>query len=369
VRTAIAAVCWLLLTVSSQAAASNDPYFEQQWNLAQIGAPEAWAHSTGAGVTIGIVDSGIDATHPDLAGKIDAQVTCIGGSCKEGSAKDGDGHGTAVAGIAAAATGNGAGIAGVAPDAHFIVAKALSDEGVGDTDDINNAIRWVVDHGAKVVNLSLGDPSVVLTSRLGSPLSPSIEYAWSRGAIPVLAAGNYVVGFSDGTSANYGNLDAVIVGATDKQDALAWYSTPLGNAKWGIVAPGGGHEGPGKDVISPILGGKYDWLAGTSMATPHVSGALALLLATGLTPTAAVTRLLATADHAVACGDACHGRLRIGAALAPDPAKAAAPPAATSRRPADGGTDFAPLLARGLALVAAGLVVFMVRAKRHKQTG
>ena len=95
----------------------------------------------------------------------------------------------------------------------------------------------------RVVNLSLGDASVVITSRVGTPISSAIEYAWTQGAIPVLAAGNYVVGLSDGGSANYGNLDAVVVGANDKQGKLSWYSTPLGNAKWGLVAPGGESRG------------------------------------------------------------------------------------------------------------------------------
>src|SRR4051812_17139371 len=160
---------------ASGAGASNDRYFSDQWNLAQIGAADAWKVSTGAGVLIGIVDSGIDASHPDLAGKIDAQADCIGGSCREGTARDGDGHGTAVAGIAAAKTDNGAGIAGVAPDAHLIVARVLGADGSGITEDINRAIQWVVDKGAKVVNLSLGEPDLMIVSRLGTPLRPGIE--------------------------------------------------------------------------------------------------------------------------------------------------------------------------------------------------
>src|SRR5207302_3612113 len=117
-----------------------------------------------------------------------------------------------------------------------------------------------------VVNLSLGDSSVLVTARLGTPLAPAIEYAWSKGAIPVLAAGNYDVGLVENTSANYGNLDAVVVAATDKTGAVSWFSTPLGNAKWGVAAPGGDGKGAGNDVIAPAPGGRYDWLAGTSLA-------------------------------------------------------------------------------------------------------
>ena len=251
--TVVACSAAVMLVAVSPARATDDKYFDQQWNLTQVKATEAWAHSTGSGILIGVVDTGIDAAHPDLAGKVDAMADCIGGTCREGSARDVKGHGTAVAGIAAATADNGVGIAGLAPDAHLVVAKALGDDGSGDTEDINKAIEWVVDHGARVVNLSLGDADLVLVSRLGTPLRPGIEYAWSRGAIPVLAAGNYDDVSGTG-SANYGDLDAVVVGATDNRGAVAGYSTSLGNAKWGVVAPGGSGDGPGADVPSPSGG-------------------------------------------------------------------------------------------------------------------
>src|SRR5436853_5146279 len=118
----------VLLTLAvgapTPAFASNDTLFDQQWPLAQIKAPEAWSVSTGAGVTIGIVDSGIDFSHPDLAGKVVASANCLGGQCRDGGADDGHGHGTILAGIAAAVTNNGLGIAGVAPDARLLIAKA-----------------------------------------------------------------------------------------------------------------------------------------------------------------------------------------------------------------------------------------------------
>jgi subtilisin family serine protease len=357
--TAALAAGVLLAVTAAGAGASDDRFFAQQWNLAQIGAPDAWSRSTGAGVTIGIVDSGVDPSHPDLAGKVDAFADCLGGSCREGPGRDSDGHGTAVAGIAAAKTGNGAGIAGVAPDARLVVARVLGADGSGYTEDINRAIQWVVDKGARVVNLSLGEPDLVIVTRLGTPLRPGVEYAWSRGAIPVLASGNYEE-LSGTGSANYGDLHALIVGATDKSGKVPSYSTSLGNAMWGLVAPGGSGDGPGADVISPIPGARYEWVAGTSMAAPHVSGALALLLAQGLTPSAAVNRLLDSLDHSVNCGLGCRGRLDLKAAVA-----AAAPPSTTAA-PAVGsgaavtGTDddeldpLLPGVAIVLALLAAG---------------
>jgi subtilisin family serine protease len=271
----------------------------------------------------------VDSSHPDLAGKIDATANCIGGTCRDGGADDGHGHGTIVAGIIAADTGNGRGIAGVAPDAHLVVAKAVDDNGTGDVNDINNGIKWVVDHGARIVNLSLGDPNFLLTSLLGTPLRPAVEYAWSRGAIPVLASGNENVGLLGLGSSNYGGLDALVVGATDKSGSVASYSSPIGNAKWGVVAPGGSGGGPGEDVLSTYPGGRYAWVAGTSMAAPHVSGALALLLSEGLSPSAAVQKLLSNLDH-VSCGTGCQGRLNVAAAVG----SRAAPPDSTGDTPA-----------------------------------
>ena len=359
-RSAVAGACVALVlgaTAAAGAGASNDRFFDQQWNLSQIGAADAWSVSTGSGVKIGIVDSGVDASHPELAGKIDAQADCIGGTCLEGSARDRDGHGTAIAGIAAAHANNGAGIAGVAPDARLVVARVLADDGTGITEDINRAIQWVVDKGARVVNLSLGEPDLVIVSRLGTPLRPGIEYAWSRGAIPVLAAGNYDDLNARGDSANYGNLHAVVVGSTDNRGRVPTYSTSLGNAMWGLVAPGGNGDGPGSDVIAPVPGGRYDWAVGTSFAAPHVSGALAILLAQGLSPSAAVDRLLASTDQSASCGTGCRGRLDVKAAVtaaaAPSTSSPGGVPPAAVAVPDDELDPLAPGIAFVLAAAAA----------------
>lgn len=334
-RRALAVAVSVVATVgglTTPARATNDTYFARQWALAQIGAPQAWTRSTGGGITIGIVDTGIDMGHPDLVGKIAVAADCVGQPCAPGGAQDTHGHGTIVSGIAAAATGNGKGIAGVAPDARLVVAKVLNAAGEGRVEDINNGIRWVVDNGARVVNLSLGDPNFLAASVLGSPLRTGIEYAWSRGAVPVLASGNYATGVGDVGSENYGNLNALVVGATDRNGNVPGYSSPIGNAKWGLVAPGGaGTGGADSNVISTFLtaagGSGYASAAGTSMAAPHVSGAVALLLAQGQTPAGAVSTLLGTLDK-VPCGSGCQGRLSVARAVGADPAPPA--PATTS---------------------------------------
>lgn len=357
------------------ASASNDPLFGQQWALSQVGAPAAWATSTGRGVTIGVVDTGIDLNHEDLAAKVAGSTNCIGSggnpSACHGNAQDDMGHGTHVSGIAAAVTGNGRGIAGMAPDARLLVAKALDSNGTGSTADISAGIHWVVDHGARVVNLSLADPNFVFTSVLGTSLQDGIEYAWSRGAVPVLASGNTnALGLG---SSNYGSLDAIVVGATGRDDRLAPYSSPTGSAKWAVLAPGGSNDGTAADdVLSTYwVAGKansYGYLAGTSMATPHVSGAIALLLANGLSAPAAVNRLLATVNRSVSCGagsSTCRGRLDIAAAVgAPGSTSGAAPGAQAGPTPtaAPGGP------AQGSTAAGASAEAAPMRAQTHQDT-
>lgn len=313
--------------VSSAALASNDPLAEKEWGLVKIGAPEAWTRTTGAGVRIGIVDTGVDLAHEDLAGKVVESANCIGtngdpGACK-GDAQDDQGHGTHVSGISAAFKDNGKGVAGVAPDAQLVVAKALSSTGSGSTEDVAAGIKWVVDHGARVVNLSLGDPAMVITSLFGpNSTDEAIEYAWAHGAVPVIAAGNSnALGLGVEGSA-YGDINAIVVGATGPDDSLASYSTSTGQAKWAVLAPGGAGNGNKDDDVFSTFWVKgqanaYEALAGTSMAAPHVSGAVALLLAQGLSPQQAVDRLLETADGNVPCGAesaTCRGRIDVARA-------------------------------------------------------
>src|SRR4051812_25386643 len=156
----------LVLSGSARAvpAQPNDRGFPLQWNLQMIGAPTAWAGGTGRGITIAIVDSGVDLAHPDLKDKVFGHVTCVGSGgdvskCVDGG-QDDNGHGTHVAGIAAAITNNEQGIAGVAPDAAILDVKVLSQtcditgcDATGTTDDVAAGIKYAADHGAAVINL------------------------------------------------------------------------------------------------------------------------------------------------------------------------------------------------------------------------
>jgi serine protease len=326
------------------ASAAPDPELGRQWGLAKIDAPAGWQTSTGAGILVGIVDSGVDLTHEDLAGRIAGSTNCVGAdgdpaNCT-GDAQDDVGHGTHVAGIIAADRGNGAGGAGVAPDARLLVAKAIGASSGGSIGDIEAGVRWVIDHGARVVNLSLSEASPLLTSLLGSELKPIVEYAWSRGAVPVVAGGNQnLLGLLG--SYSFGDMDGLVVGASGPDDQVAPYSSPLGNAKWTLLAPGGLHDGNAADDIFSTFWmsgerNQYAYMAGTSMATPHVSGAVALLLARGYTPQQAVERILATVDP-VPCGGGsptCRGRLNVARAVGSPAAAAAASSPAPGTPPA-----------------------------------
>lgn len=275
-----------LALASPVLAAPNDPHFDEQWGMRKIGAETAWAKGTGTGIVIAIVDTGIDLSHEDLAAKLEPGIDYIEG---DSSPNDEEGHGTHVAGIAAAITGNGKGVAGVAPGARIMPMRVLDENGscVG-TCRTSTAIVEAVKRGAKVINLSLGDLAAPV---FGPGFEEALEYAWRNGAIPVVAAGNNYF-FDSGFADN----NALVVTATDSRDRSPDYASPVGQAKWALAAPGGGGGtltgGPG--VYSTEING-YGNKSGTSMAAPHVSGAAAVLLSLGLTPQQTVDRLLATA--------------------------------------------------------------------------
>ncbi len=320
---------------------SGAAFFGEQWGLHVTGTPQAWQLTRGAGVRVGIVDTGVDLAHQDLAGRVVAHARCLDtggdpGRCG-GSGQDIDGHGTHVAGIVAA---RGIGVAGVAPDAELVVVNAFTRDRFGRTaaalSDVSAGIRWVVAQGARVVNLSLG-ANFVFTNLTGSGLRGAVSEAHRAGAVVVLASGNDNVVLGIG-SQNYGDLPAVVVGATGPDDREAPYSSSTGNARWALLAPGGGATTcaaqPERCVVSTWWreGGRneYAHLQGTSMAAPHVAGAAALLLARGHGRDQVIERLLATADAGVPCrGANCRGRLDVARAVgvtAPATTAAPAPP-------------------------------------------
>jgi subtilisin family serine protease len=296
-----------LSVLATQAAASGqsagDPLSEKQWGLAQVRAPEAWATSTGAGQVIAVVDTGVDLGHPDLAPKLVPGATFAGcgeqpAPCGNGDWRGVDGvgqqvdsHGTHVSGIAAAVAGNGIGIAGVAPDARIMPIKAL-ENGSGTFADIGAGIRYAADHGANVVNLSLGaQPGAQVLTLLGltTETKDAIAYARERGVVVVASAGNETAPLCDTPAWEAG---ALCVAATDSNELHSTYSNlGLKLDTKAVSAPGGSSsQGCDGDIWStvprgtgsPECGqGDYDAFAGTSMAAPQVAGVAALLGAQG----------------------------------------------------------------------------------------
>ncbi|MEO7556588.1 MAG: S8 family serine peptidase, partial [Acidimicrobiales bacterium] len=277
----------------AQTAPTNDPGSGLEWHLNVIGAPRAWPVATGKGTTIAIVDTGVDLAHEDLVGRISGRATCLdtGGDslrCTDGGPDDGrddDGHGTHVAGIAAATGSNGTGVVGVAPDANILAVKVLRTcagatacDATGSASDVEAGIRWATDHGATVINLSLGSTT---QSLFGSGFGDAISYAWGAGAIPVVASGNSLL-----LSSGFSSENAIVVNSLNRSGLKASYASNVGSAHWALSAPGGEGDTATSCATAPqgILstywtrgGSGYACLAGTSMAAPQVSGAAAIL--------------------------------------------------------------------------------------------
>jgi len=264
----------------------QQPPQELPWGVDRIDAEAAWDYSLGSGVKVAVIDTGIDAGHPDLAvsGGVNYVSKPPWKPANPNKWDDDNGHGSHVAGIIAALD-NEIGVVGVAPDASLYAVKVLDRTGSGYVSDVISGIEWCVANGMDIANMSLGTNADI------ESLQDACDAA-SAGLLLVAAAGN------DGADVDYPAAynSVIAVGATASDDSLYFYSSR---------GPEVYVAAPGVAVYSTWKGGGYDTKTGTSMATPHVAGTIALQLAAGLSaaPCAGADDLLAPGpDIYTGCG-------------------------------------------------------------------
>ena len=319
------------LTIAAPAFGA-DPRRGEQWGLEMVKAPAAWSTSTGVGAVVAVIDTGVQPDHPDLGGRLTGGYDFVGNDPIEGgdedtSPNDGDGHGTHVTGIIAANRDNNVGVTGVAPGAQVLPIRVLDDNGEGYADDVVKGIDYALEHGAHVINLSLGDFLPLQSALLADPAyEAALRRATDRGAVVVLAAGNN----SQPRCENPPVGAVLCVGAVDATGSRSWFSS-FGDGV-DLFAPGGDNlGGSAHDVLSTWRSSEYRAVAGTSQAAPHVSAVAALLVSLGLSGGQVSDRIVATSTAA--------GSLRLVNAQAavaglappppPDPGDPNPPPAAT----------------------------------------
>lgn len=282
--------------------APNDPMYKSQWHFGMVNAERAWEKADGAGVIVAVIDTGVSPGKigekaskykrvPDL--KETGFVAGYNFVENNNDPSDGNGHGTHVAGTIAQSTNNNFGVAGLAPKAQIMPIKVLSDRGSGTVNDIAAGIHYAADHGAKVINMSLGGGMYSAT------LARAVKYAFDKGVFVACAAGNggrakveYPAAY-DGCTA---------VSALGPDGTLAFYSSH--GKETDIAAPGGdtrvdlNGDGLPDGVLQNTIGrgdptqhGFFPF-QGTSMATPHVAGAAALVMGMGVTNPKAVEKKL-----------------------------------------------------------------------------
>jgi len=334
----------------------NDPLYSKQWHMRSIGMPEAWKLADGNGVIVAVLDTGVAYEDyknfhllPDLKGITFVDPYDFVANTKH--ANDDHGHGSHVTGTIAQVTDNGIGVAGIARNVRIMPLKVLSGSGSGSVGGIADAIRYAADHGAKVINMSLGGafPSAVLKK--------AVAYAHGKGVTVVCAAGNESRGRVGYPAAYPG---AIAVSATQSDDAITFYSN------WGkdidIAAPGGntrsddgGRNNPDGGVLqntiaigNPTKDDYYSFM-GTSMASPHVAGVAALVVGEGVTDPDMVERVLK--DSARKPDKQTYTTEKYGAGIVD------APKAVLKARGATGGYQL------GLGLLMAGAVAASLRRR------
>jgi subtilisin family serine protease len=324
----------------------SDPLWALQWGAALIKAPTAWAVTKGSpNVVVAVLDTGVDLSQPDLQGAFVPGYDFVN---NDADPSDDLGHGTAVAGIVAARSGNGLGGAGFCPRCSVMPLKVAGADGSASEANVASGITWATEHGARVINLSLG-------GSYGATVGGAVAYATSKGALVVAAAGN-----NGNSNAFYPAADpgALSVAATQPNDQLYSWSNYGG---WVAVAA------PGCDLTTHP-GGLYAEFCGTSASTPVVSGLAALGIS--YAPTASGDEIKqAITSSAYGVGGVTYGRVDFAGTLAalgatfqaaPAPVTASAAPSVPVASSAPGGSvGVSYALSRRLAVKA-------LRGKRQR---
>ena len=273
----------------------NDPFYSNEWHLTKINGPDAWSNTTGdSGLTVAIIDTGVDPNHPDLAAKL---VPGWNFYNNNSDSSDVYGHGTKVAGTVAAMSNNGTGVASVCWNCYIMPLRVSRADGYASWSTIATALGWAANQGARVANISYQ----VTTS---STVTTAAKNFWGKGGVVVSSAGN------DGKFVTYAdNPYIVTVGATDPNDALYSWSTAGNNID--LVAPG--------CTYTTLRGGGYGSGCGTSYSSPIVAGVAALVFSmnASLTPQKVTDILRLSADDLGAAGwDSTFGAGRVNASQA-----------------------------------------------------
>jgi len=221
----------LLLAPAAASATTSDPLRSHQWGLDMIHADEAHAVTSGAGAVVAVVDTGIDAAHPDLQGRVLPGYDLVSG---DATPQDGQGHGTHVSGIIAADASNGVGVDSVAPGAKILPIRVLDDNGSGSSAAVAAGIDWATSHGADVINLSLGGSIPLGGLGQESDIDAAIERALAHNVVVVAAAGNDSLPLCENNP--FGGR-VLCVGAVDRRGLRSFYSS-FGEGV-NILAPGG----------------------------------------------------------------------------------------------------------------------------------
>jgi thermitase len=329
--------------IAQVTATPNDPDYPSAWHLTQISAPSAWDTTTGSpNITVAVIDSGADSTHPDLGPKLVQGWSFLTGTS---NTSDTMGHGTATAGTVGAASNNGTGVASIAWQNPIMPLVVVDSTGYASYSNMASAITYAADHGARIVNMSLAG------SGASSTLQSAVTYAWGKGTVVFASAGNY----STSTPYYPAACDYVLaISSTNSLDQLSSFSN---YGSWIDLAA------PGEGIWTTSSGGGYDAWSGTSFSSPIAAavGALALSLNPSLSASALVSLLEQNTDDIGTPGfDTSFGWGRVNAYKVALAAKGlvgdTTPPTVSISSPVTGATVTGTLTVSGLATDNVGVV-------------